>query len=84
MRGCIAFGPTRLTDALDISCGGEVAQFSQGLPTDPTGSHVPQASGMKPVLQSSAEASGSGPFTIAIGGVQPHDTVGQLQRGTRT
>ena len=36
-----------------------------------TGGRIPRASGMKPVLQRSAEVLGSGPIAIAVGGVQP-------------
>jgi len=39
MRGLIAFGPTGLAVALDISSGGEVAWFSRGLSTDMTPLH---------------------------------------------
>ena len=84
MRGLIGFGPNGLMVAGDISSGGEAASFSRGPPTDTTGSCVPWASGMKPDLQRSAEASGNSPITVAIGGVQPHDAVERQQLGAWT
>jgi len=49
-----------------------------------TGGHIPRASGMKLVLQRSVATSSGSPIAVAIGGVQPHDSVERLQLGART
>jgi len=71
MRGYIVFGPTELTVALDVCSTNETEEFSRGPPTGMTGGRVPWASGMKPLLQHSTEASAAVPSPLLLVGSNP-------------